>query len=453
VIKFTTGKLLRYWLGSRSGGIELNRQHTTQGAVHVVESYSTGKLLFGTEFAPDRVHGFSSSPSHRLEGRYIPAKLHVLTLTPFYPFEENESNGCYVSEPLREVDDRGIASSVFAVEPIYRRRRRPSRRFPAEWIQYPQIPGTLGMSSSGKFLGAILINRVRRLHQQFPVNLIHAHAALPCGYAAAHLSRHLGIPFVVTVHGLDVFNSCLREGIATGWRHQASSNVYRSARKVICVSEKVRNLLTKEMGAEVAAEVVYNGADPVQFAPGPGEGPTPTLLVVGTLSPIKGHELVLRALVRLVESHPGLQCRIIGEGSEEKRLMSLAKDLGINDRVHFLGWRSRDEVASAMRECTVFVLPSRYEGLGCVYLEAMACGRPVIGCHGQGIDEVIEHSNNGWIIPVGGLDELTQGLRSLLNSFELRAQIGQRARQTILDKFTLSRQADKLVNIYQEVLQ
>jgi glycosyltransferase involved in cell wall biosynthesis len=406
----------------------------------------------GVEFKLDRIHP-ASSPVRTLEETHIPPKLHVLTLTPFYPFERNESNGCYVAEPLREFDDRNVATSVFAVNPIYRKVRTSSARFPAEWIRYPQIPGTLGMSSSGKFLNAVLFNRVQRLHRRFPVNVIHAHAALPCGYAAASFSRRLRIPLVITVHGLDVFNSCLKQGIAAGWRHQASAKVYRRADKVICVSEKVRSVLTEGIGEEVSTEVVYNGADPMLFAPGPGEHPTPTLLVVGTLSPIKGHELVLRALARLKESHPHLQCRIIGEGSEEKSLVSLAKNLGIADRVYFLGQRSRDEVAAAMRECTVFVLPSRYEGLGCVYLEAMACGRPVIGCQGQGIDEVIEHGNNGWLVPVGDLNELTQSLRTLLDSPELRAELGTRARQTILDKFTLDRQAENLMNIYQEVLQ
>lgn len=406
----------------------------------------------GTEFKSDRIQP-ASFPARTLEETQIPRKLHVLVLTPFYPFERNESNGCYVAEPLREFDDRNVAASVFAVNPIYREVRTSSARFPAEWIRYPQIPGTLGMSSSGKFLNAVLFNRVQQLNRRFPVSLIHAHAALPCGYAAVSLSRRLGIPLVVTVHGLDVFNSCLKRGIAAGWRHQASARVYRSADKVICVSEKVRSLLTEGIAGEGSTEVVYNGADPNLFIPGPREHPTLTLLVVGTLSPIKGHELVLRALARLKESHSRLECRIIGEGSEEQSLVALAKSLGIADRVHFLGQRSRDEVAAAMRECTVFVLPSRYEGLGCVYLEAMACARPVIGCQGQGIDEVIEHGNNGWLVPVGDLEELTQSLRTLLDSPDLRAELGKRARQTILDRFTLVRQAEHLMNIYQEVLQ
>ena len=63
-------------------------------------------------------------------------------------------------------------------------------------------------------------------------------------HAAAFLSRRLGIPFVVTIHGLDVFNSCFQDGIAAEWRRKASLNVYMSARKVICISDKVQRLLT-----------------------------------------------------------------------------------------------------------------------------------------------------------------------------------------------------------------
>ena len=167
----------------------------------------------------------------------------------------------------------------------------------------------------------------------------------------------------------------------------------------------------------------------------------------------KGHELVLRAIGRLKESQPGLQCRIIGEGADRNRFARLAYDLGISDRVHFLGRGSRSEVAEAMRSCTIFALPSRYEGLGCVYLEAMSSGKPVIACQGQGIDEIIRHGSNGWLIPVDGLEELVQGLQVLLTDADLRARIGQAARQTILDKHTLTHQAESLVRIYEEAAQ
>ena len=380
----------------------------------------------------------------------IPAKLHVLTLTPFYPSSGDEVSGCFVAETLRQLQAHGMASSVIAVDSIYHASRKPSQDSPADWIRYPQLPGNFGLSSAGKFLGDLLLRRVRQLNLRSPIHLIHAHAALPCGAAAALLSRRTGIPFVVTIHGLDVFNSCFQKGIAAGWRRKASVNVYGSASKVICISGRVQQLLTDGMDAPIASEVVYNGTDPSVFTPGRTQEQTPTILMVGNLLAGKGHELVLKAFARVKDSHPGLQCRIIGEGADRDRFANLARSLGISERVHFLGRRTRSQVAEAMRNCMVFALPSRYEGLGCVYLEAMASGKPVIACRGQGIDEIIQHGSNGWLIPVDGLEELVQGLQDLLSNPGLRARIGQAARQTILDKLTLANQAQSLVKIYQE---
>jgi teichuronic acid biosynthesis glycosyltransferase TuaC len=375
--------------------------------------------------------------------------MHVLTLTPFYPSDGDEVSGCFVAETLRELKTCSVTSSVIAVDSIYHSARSTSRESPAEWIRYPQLPGNFGLSSAGNFLGAVLQERVRRLHRQSPVHVIHAHAALPCGHAAAFLSKRLGIPFVVTIHGLDVFNSCFEHGIAAGWRREASLSVYKSARKAICISDKVQRLLIDGMG-QVAAEVVYNGTDPSLFSPGPERIETATVLIVGNLLAGKGHELVLKAFNRLKDSYPGLQCIMIGGGADRDRFAALARDLGINDQVHFLGRRSRSEVAQAMRRCTVFALPSRYEGLGCVYLEAMASAKPVIACRGQGIDEIIDHGINGWLIPVDGVEELVQGLQLLLGDSELRARIGVAARKTILAKHTLSHHAENLARIYGE---
>ena len=103
-----------------------------------------------------------------------------------------------------------------------------------------------------------------------------------------------------------------------------------------------------------------------------------------------------------------------------------------------------------MRRCMVFALPSSYEGLGCVYLEAMCTGKPVIACREQGISEVIQHNANGLLIPPGSLDELTAALVSLLENEPLRRKLGIAARQTILKRFTLSQQCERLSLLYRE---
>jgi glycosyltransferase involved in cell wall biosynthesis len=103
-----------------------------------------------------------------------------------------------------------------------------------------------------------------------------------------------------------------------------------------------------------------------------------------------------------------------------------------------------------MRECLLFALPSRYEALGCVYLEAMSCGKAAIGCRGQGIDEVIEHGVNGWLVDPENLDQLTQAILEFTRNEFLRKSMGIAARETILGGFTLAHQAESLAEVYRE---
>jgi len=384
----------------------------------------------------------------------VGSTLHVLTLTPFFPSDQNEVNGCFVAEPIEQLKQFGVDSSVIAVSPIYHARKQPDPSAAAEWLRYPQVPGNLGLSTAGKLLYARLLRRIRKLHSVKPIDVIHAHAALPCGHAAALLSRSLSIPFVVTVHGLDVFNTCFFAGIPATWRREASVDVYRAARTVICISGKVQQILRAGTAEETCSAVVYNGVNPNLFSPNPVEvrQRDPEILIVGSLVRSKGHELVLRAIGNLRSPFPKLRCRIIGEGADRAEFELLVRQLGIGQQVQFVGRQSRSEVAEAMRRCSVFALPSRNEGLGCVYLEAMSCGKPVIGCRGQGIDEVIEHRKNGWLIPVDGLEELLQGLSTLFQSADVSSRMGIAARATILNGLTLSDQARRLANIYRQAI-
>jgi len=106
-----------------------------------------------------------------------------------------------------------------------------------------------------------------------------------------------------------------------------------------------------------------------------------------------------------------------------------------------------------MRHCAVFALPSHYEGLGCVYLEAMACAKPAIGCHSQGISEIIDHGKNGFLVEPGSEAELSDLLAMLLRNGELRRRTGVCARESILQNHTLGHQAQQLAQVYRESAQ
>jgi len=382
-------------------------------------------------------------------------QIHVLTLTPFYPSATDDTYGCYVAEPLALLNKFGIVSTVMAVRPIYRGPAERAHGAPAAtWVRYPQLPGNVGLPSASMFLFACTLRSLRRLHKAQNIDLIHAHGALPCGHAAAWLSRALQIPFVVTVHGLDAFATRQVKGPLGRWCKGLSRVVYRSAHRVICVSERVQREVLQTMGDGAETSVVYNGVDPTLFAPAPDtdKPPTATLLSVGNLIPIKGHEIVLRAAGGLVGKYPSLRYEIIGDGPEQARLSALAKELGVFDKVRFLGRQSRREVAEAMKRCTVFALPSCYEALGCVYLEAMATAKPVIACRGQGVEEIIRHGENGWLVRSDNLQDMVQALSTLLGDACLRNRLGQEGRRTVVEGLTLTHQAERLSRVYRECL-
>jgi len=377
--------------------------------------------------------------------------LHILTITPFYPSQDDEANGCFIAEPLQALASMGVTNSVLVASPIYRRRPPAHGDAPsAASLHYFSLPSGWGLSTAGLFLFTALLGRMRDLHGKRPIHLIHAHAALPCGHAAMLLSKELDVPFMVSVHGLDAYSDKQVPGRPGTWCRRISQLVFRSAARVVCISERVREQVL-EGTPDAKSTVVYNGADPVRFSPGEQtpEGP-PRIVTVGNLISIKGHATLLQAVTAIRDNHPSLICEFAGAGPELPRLMELAENMQLSDRVRFLGRKNRDDVANLLCNATLFALPSIYEGLGCAYLEAMACGKAAIACRGQGIAEVIRHGSNGWLVGPDNPSELADGLNSLLGNRLLREHIGQTARQTILQSYTIEHQAMRLRQTYEE---
>ena len=378
--------------------------------------------------------------------------LHVLTLTPFYPNDDDDASGCFVYEPLLWLDKAGIDNTVFAVQPFYRDTlSSKSLRIPAQWIRYFALPSGFGLPTAGAFVFAHCIGKLRELNRVRPIHLIHAHGALPCGHAAMLLSRELHIPFVVTVHGLDAYSTVQVRGWAGRWCRRISQHTYMASRRVICVSEHVREKVLQGIGRNGRTSVVYNGVDPDLFAPGNSVASNHSVILsVGNLISVKGHELLIRAVASLVPQFPSLVLEIIGTGPERQRLERISDELGCGDRVRFLGRKSRRETATAMENCTLFALPSRYEGLGCVYLEAMSTEKAAVGCREQGIAEIIQQGSNGFLVGPDNERELTLVLSMLLGDEQRRSNLGRAGRQTVVEALTLAHQAERLARIYRE---
>jgi len=165
---------------------------------------------------------------------------------------------------------------------------------------------------------------------------------------------------------------------------------------------------------------------------------------------------VLRALPQVLKEIPNITYVIVGDGDDRPRLESLAQQLGVLDHVVFAGRVSNAELRAYYQNCEVFVMPAKTvlddrspkgEGFGIVFLEAMAFGKPVIGPNYGAPTEFIRHGEHGLLVNPESPEEVAEALIQLLSSPDLARQMGEAARQWVLQEYSYSRFRERLAKI------
>jgi glycosyltransferase involved in cell wall biosynthesis len=254
------------------------------------------------------------------------------------------------------------------------------------------------------------------------------------------MAREAGRPLVAKVHGSDV------NVLARGWRARAVAAALNGCQRVICVSQALRERLV-ELGVSAdRLAVIPNGVDDTRFAPRERTACRTALglppggkvvLFVGNLVPVKGVEQLLAAM-RGVDA--GLV--VVGDGPLRAELEALARSLGVDGRVRFAGARPHDEVPQWLGACDLLCLPSWHEGCPNVVLEALACGRPVVGTRTGGVGEHVRDGENGFLVPPGDGAALSAALgRALASDWP-----ADRIRQTV-SRRTWAATADDLAEV------
>jgi len=175
----------------------------------------------------------------------------------------------------------------------------------------------------------------------------------------------------------------------------------------------------------------------------------PIVLFVGRLVPYKGVDVLLEAMKTL-----DAVAVIVGDGPLRSRLEAQARDLGISDRVKFLGSVSDHELAELYRACNVFVLPSvtRQEAFGVVQLEAMAAGKPVVSTDiGTGVGWVNRNGETGFVVPPRDVSALREAIARLIADPDLQASMGDAAAKRVRSEFTVERMIDDTLALYRQV--
>jgi len=220
----------------------------------------------------------------------------------------------------------------------------------------------------------------------------------------------------------------------------------RRAHTVLCVSESTRRFVVDRQGVEPGrTAILFYGFDPPVASSAPPSTRVAgrlTLLSVSRLSfddRYKGIDTTITALPALVDRYPEIRYVVVGDGDDRLRLTQLARDRGVENHVRFIGEVSEATLDEYYEECDIFVLPSSREGLGIVYLEAMAHGKPVVGVHAGGAPDVIIHEVNGLLIPRSERALLAEALHRLAGSEELRARLGAWGRRRTVPSFSTER--------------
>jgi glycosyltransferase involved in cell wall biosynthesis len=339
---------------------------------------------------------------------------------------------------LAERDPRALAAPL----------RQPARArldgIDVRYVRYVSPPRSRAYGSWGAWAAPGVALALARLRREFAYDLVHAHYAVPAGDAVRRVAPRA--PLVVSVHGGDVL-ATVRRG------PRARRNVERTlahARLVVANSEATARRCRDHGAREV--RVVHLGTDLPRRAASATAGP-PTLVTVGHLVARKRHADVVRALARLAPRHPELRYVVVGDGPQRRAIDSLARELGVADRVELRGQLPPRDAVAVARSATAFALPSVDEAFGVAYVEAMAGGVPAIGCRGEGGPEEIAAAGGGIrLVAPGDVEALAAEVERLLTDPEWARDLGSSARATVEAAFTWERTGRDTLAAYEAAL-
>ena len=349
--------------------------------------------------------------------------LRILSIATLFPDAARPNFGLFVERSLRALAelpgmDLTVAAPIglppwpLSLHPRY----RPLRALPREeqWngltVHRPRFP--LIPRLGARFNPAAVARAVLPIARAVRPHVIDAQFFYPDGPAAMRVARALGLPFSAKARGADISHF--------GHDPASAPQLLEAADKaagLLAVSDAMRRDMAA-IGIDAAkVHVHYTGIDAERFHPGDraaaraafGMDDAPAILTVGALIPRKGQELVIAALPAL----PGVHYWLAGAGEEEGAYRALAARLGVADRVHLLGPVANAELPRLYRAADVVVMPSKSEGLANAWVEALACGTPIVISDAGGAAELVTSPVAGRIVPRTA-EAIAEAVRAIL---------------------------------------
>lgn len=373
---------------------------------------------------------------------------HVVSISTLYPNAVNPRFGTFVARSLESLAKRAKNRSGQAddwqvsvvnpigLPPIALGRYRALSQLPevseehgitVHRPRFTLIPA-VGARRNASAIAKAALPVIERMHAQTPIDVIDAQFFFPDGPAAAIIADELGLPLSIKARGSDI----------TYW-----GGLDFAREQMLAAGEQAQCLLavSKSLAAEMTAiglpehkiAIHYTGLDRDRFRPlehtqlrtqiGSEIGfaipdNAPLLVCVGALIERKGQDIAIAALAQI----NGARLVIVGKGDDEAHLRDLARDLGVSERVHFAGLLDHDLLPLILSAADVMVLPTRNEGLANAWVEAIACGTPVVTCDVGGAREIIDNNTAGRLVERTP-EAVASGVREVLNNPPMRQAV------------------------------
>ncbi|MFQ4139091.1 glycosyltransferase family 4 protein [Nodosilinea sp. PGN35] len=274
-------------------------------------------------------------------------------------------------------------------------------------------------------------------------NIAHLHnhiASSSC--TVAMLAAELGgFTFSFTMHGPHIFFEPYR------WRVDEK---IKHAKFVACISHFCRSqgMIFSRPDQWDKLKIVHCGVDPSLFETVTHQGPGKRLLYVGRLAAEKGLPVLLEALPELIDLEPELILTVVGDGADRALLEQQVSALGLQNHVRFLGYQSQSAVREHLKNTDIFVLPSFAEGIPVVLMEAMAAGVAVIATQVAGVSELVHSGINGYGVPPGDRQALSECISFLMKDADTRNRLGAAARTRVEQEFNVLTEVEKLYQLF-----
>jgi phosphatidylinositol alpha-1,6-mannosyltransferase len=304
------------------------------------------------------------------------------------------------------------------------------------------------------------IAAIRRINRRLrPTIILAGHWS---GAHAALRAAGGGVPVVSAVHGREVrLRPLTAVPPAQRIYDRIRTHVFANAAALVCVSRFTRQQMRDAGVDEHRLHVVCNGVDVRHFQVPTGRhffgryglSDRRILLTVARLVSRKGIDTVIEALPAILRREPSAVYTVIGSGPDRTRLESIAMRHGVLANVHFLGAVGEPDLIDAYQNCDLFIMPARdegpdVEGFGLVFLEAGACGKPVVGSRAGGIPDAVADEETGILVDPSSCDQVADAVVRILSDSELAARLGEAGREFATTQRSWAMAASELTRIF-----